>query len=116
MDSISIFFPTYNEEANIKETILKALEVLKKKFKNFEIIVVNDGSRDKTREIIEKLGKEDTRIRIINHKENKGYGASLKSGFKYLLARTYSLFSNCKYTSRGLNTIFSFSARMQIST
>ncbi|MEK7472736.1 MAG: glycosyltransferase family 2 protein [Patescibacteria group bacterium] len=81
MDSISIFFPTYNEEANIKETILKALEVLKKNFKNFEIIVVNDGSRDKTREIIEKLGKEDTRIRIINHKENKGYGASLKSGF-----------------------------------
>lgn len=86
MDSISVFFPTYNEEANIKKTVLKALEVLKKNFKNFEIIIVDDGSTDKTKSIAEELVKEDgtirpARIKIISHEVNKGYGASLQTGF-----------------------------------
>jgi glycosyltransferase involved in cell wall biosynthesis len=81
MDSISVFFPTYNEEGNIQKVVLNAKKILLKTFNKWEIIIVNDGSSDDTREIVEKLGKEDARIRIINHKENKGYGASLKSGF-----------------------------------
>lgn len=81
MDSISVFFPTYNEEGNIQKVVLNAKKILLKTFNKWEIIVVNDGSSDNTREIVEKLGKEDARIRIINHRENKGYGASLKSGF-----------------------------------
>ncbi len=81
MDSISVFFPTYNEEGNIQKVVLNAKKILLKTFNKWEIIVVNDGSSDNTREIVEKLGKEDARIRIINHEENKGYGASLKSGF-----------------------------------
>ncbi|MDP3917987.1 MAG: glycosyltransferase family 2 protein [Candidatus Woesebacteria bacterium] len=81
MNEISVFFPTYNEEGSIKNTVLKASEVLKKNFNLWEIIIVNDGSKDKTREIVEKLKKEDPRIKIINHKENKGYGASLQTGF-----------------------------------
>jgi len=81
MDSISVFFPTYNEEANIKETVLKALEVLKKNFKNFEIIIVNDGSSDDTNKLVSDLSKNDSRIKLINHKTNRGYGASLQTGF-----------------------------------
>lgn len=81
IDSLSVFFPTFNEEANIKNTVLKAAEVLKKNFKKWEVIVVNDGSSDRTKEIVEKLRKEDTRIRVISHRENKGYGASLATGF-----------------------------------
>ena len=81
MDSISVFFPTYNEEANIKNTVLKTSKVLQKNFKKWEIIIVNDGSKDKTKEIAQKLGEEDARIRVISHNENKGYGASLATGF-----------------------------------
>lgn len=81
MDSISVFFPTYNEENNIKNTILNASELLKKLFKKWEIVVINDGSTDGTRKIVEKLAVTDSRIRIINHIENKGYGASLTTGF-----------------------------------
>lgn len=80
-DSLSIFFPTYNEEENIKNTVCKAHEVLLKTVKNWEIIIVNDGSTDKTGEIAERLIKEDIRIKVINHEQNRGYGASLKTGF-----------------------------------
>lgn len=81
MQSISVFFPTYNEEGNIKNTVLKAVEVLDKKFKQWEIIIVNDGSTDRTKEIIEQLSKDNKNIRVISHKENRGYGASLQTGF-----------------------------------
>lgn len=81
MDSISVFFPTYNEEANIKNTVLKASRFLQKNFKKWEIIVVDDGSTDKTKEIAEQLRKEDRRVRVMSHEQNKGYGASLATGF-----------------------------------
>lgn len=80
-DSLSVFFPTYNEEENVENTILKAKSVLTKNVKSWEIIIVNDGSKDGTKEIAEKLGTEDNRIRVINHVVNRGYGASLRSGF-----------------------------------
>ena len=80
-DSLSVFFPTYNEEGNIKNTVLKAKQVLLHLVKDWEILIINDGSTDRTKEIMEILAKDDARIRVINHEVNKGYGASLKSGF-----------------------------------
>ena len=77
---ISVFFPTYNEESNIKDTILKAVKVLNRLFKTWEIIVVNDGSTDNTKKIVENLAKEDARVRVVNHNKNSGYGASLQTG------------------------------------
>ena len=78
---LSVFFPAYNEEASIEKTVTKAVTVLKKIAKKWEIIVVNDGSQDKTGEIIERLIKKEPRIRMITHTPNRGYGAALKSGF-----------------------------------
>lgn len=80
IESLSLFFPAYNEEANAEKTILKAIKVLEKVVKNWEILVINDGSQDRTKEIAEKLGKEDKRIRVISHDKNRGYGAAFKSG------------------------------------
>lgn len=79
---ISVFFPTYNEEKNIESVVKKTKKVLEKKFDEWEIIIVNDGSKDKTKKVAQKLAKGDKRIRLINHKENKGYGGALKTGFK----------------------------------
>jgi len=81
IDELSLFFPTYNEEGNIKDVVLKAKNVLLKVTRKWEIIVVNDGSTDRTEEISEKLGREDKRIRVISHEQNRGYGASLSTGF-----------------------------------
>jgi glycosyltransferase involved in cell wall biosynthesis len=77
---LSVFLPTFNEEGNIKEVILKTKNVLQKIAGEWEIIVVNDGSLDATKEIVENLQKTDSRIRLINHDKNRGYGASFKTG------------------------------------
>ena len=79
--SLSVFILTYNEEGNIKSTVTKAKAVLQKYVENWEILIVNDGSTDRTKEISEELSMEDERIKVFNHEVNRGYGASLKSGF-----------------------------------
>lgn len=80
--SLSIFMPAYNEEGNIAATIMDATKAVKTVTNNYEIIVVNDGSRDKTEEIVTGLARLDPHIRLINHSQNKGYGAAVKTGMK----------------------------------
>ncbi len=78
---LSVFFPFVNEEANITSTVLKALGVLKKlDLKKYEIILVDDGSLDKSGEIADQLALKCPEIRVI-HQENGGYGCALKTGF-----------------------------------
>lgn len=78
---ISVFFPTYNEEGNILRVIQNVKDTLERVAVNWEIIVVNDGSKDRTLEMVSEVAKNDKRIKIISHETNLGYGASLKSGF-----------------------------------
>ncbi|MCX5726257.1 MAG: glycosyltransferase family 2 protein [Candidatus Saganbacteria bacterium] len=79
--NISIFFPAFNEESSIEKTVSKALGVAPSLFSGFEIIIVDDGSRDKTGEIIGLLSRHNKNVRAVHHSINKGYGAALKSGF-----------------------------------
>lgn len=82
IEKISVFFPAYNEEGNIEGVVNKARLVLEKLgLKDWEIIVVNDGSSDKTEEIVKGISKLDSRVKIISHETNRGYGAALKTGF-----------------------------------
>ena len=81
IDSLSVFFPAYNEEQNIKNTVLKARKILLNIANKWEILIINDGSKDKTEEIGNALAKEDKQIRLISHKVNRGYGGSLQTGF-----------------------------------
>jgi glycosyltransferase involved in cell wall biosynthesis len=80
VDELSLFLPAYNEEGNTKKTVLSAKKILEKTAKKWEIIIINDGSKDKTKEIAEKLAGEDSRIKVINHPINLGYGGAFKSG------------------------------------
>ena len=80
IDKLSVFFPAYNEEANIEKTVSKAKKVLEAIAQDWEILIINDGSTDETGEIAEALAEKDPRIRAITHSSNRGYGASLKSG------------------------------------
>jgi glycosyltransferase involved in cell wall biosynthesis len=81
VNALSVFLPTFNEEESIKEVIVKTKKVLQEVADKWEIIIVNDGSTDSTKEIVENLQKDDSKIRLINHNKNRGYGASLESGF-----------------------------------
>jgi len=80
ISELSVFFPAYNEEANIKNTVVKAVSTLKKLADKWEIIVIDDGSKDKTGEIVKQLAKTEKRIRLITHSPNQGYGAAIKTG------------------------------------
>ncbi|HBC93373.1 MAG TPA: glycosyltransferase family 2 protein [Pelotomaculum sp.] len=79
---ITIFFPCYNEEKNVTRVTLEAIEVARRISDDYEIIIVNDGSRDRTGEIAERLAEENPAVRVIHHDGNKGYGAALQTGFK----------------------------------
>lgn len=82
LSSLSIFMPAYNEEGNIATTIIDAEKAAKLVARDYEIIVVDDGSRDRTAEVVKELGKNDTHIRLVTHRENRGYGAAVKTGLK----------------------------------
>ncbi len=79
--SLSVVLPAYNEEAIIEKTLSQAILALSRWTDDFEIIVVNDGSKDRTRECIERLSLDDPRIKLLNHSVNQGYGSALVTGF-----------------------------------
>ena len=75
-----MFYPMYNEEANIEEAVARALRVLPRVAEAFEVIVVNDGSRDRTGELADRLAAAHPEVRAVHHPVNRGYGAALRSG------------------------------------
>jgi glycosyltransferase involved in cell wall biosynthesis len=80
---LSYFFPAHNEEANLAGLVAEALEELPGLADDFEIIIVNDGSRDATGRIADELTAANPGVvRAVHHPTNLGYGAALRSGFK----------------------------------
>jgi glycosyltransferase involved in cell wall biosynthesis len=80
--SLTIFFPCYNEEENVERSTREALKAAQMVTDDYEVIIINDGSRDKTGEIADRLVKENPQVRVIHHPRNRGYGAALQSGYK----------------------------------
>jgi len=80
--NISVFFPAYNEEENIPWLVSNACNFLDTVADKYEVIVVNDGSRDGTGEVAEKIAAENSHVRVIHHTVNRGYGAAVRSGLK----------------------------------
>ncbi len=79
--SISVIFPVYNEQGNVKNVVNSALYNLSRMAQDYELILVNDGSNDATGFIIGELSKNYGNLKCLTHKKNLGYGASLRSGF-----------------------------------
>jgi len=79
--SLSLILPAHNEEANIGIVVERALETLPGFVDDFEVIVVDDGSRDGTGRIVDAWAATYSRVRVVRHGRNRGYGAALTSGF-----------------------------------
>ena len=78
---LSIFFPAYNDGGTIASLVILAVQVAGRLTSDFEVIVVNDGSRDATRDILDDLARTYPNVRAIHHQQNCGYGAALRTGF-----------------------------------
>jgi glycosyltransferase involved in cell wall biosynthesis len=80
--SLSVFFPAYYDEKNIDKVVHKAVEVVESlNLKDYEIIIIEDGSPDKTGEVADALSVQYPKVRVIHHPKNLGYGATLRDGF-----------------------------------
>lgn len=77
---ISIIIPAFNEEALLSSTVSKHIKYLDTTGHSFEIIIVNDGSSDKTEKIANDLKKKRAEIQLINHKKNQGKARAVKNG------------------------------------
>jgi len=81
MSSLSIVLPAYNEEANVERAIEQVSAVAQQLGMDYEIILVNDGSKDRTGEIGHALEQRVPNFRLVEHYPNRGYGGALKAGF-----------------------------------
>ena len=81
MTSLSIVLPAYNEEVNAESAVEKVSAVARGLGMDYEIILVNDGSADRTGEIGRELEQRIPNFRLVEHYPNRGYGGSLKAGF-----------------------------------
>jgi glycosyltransferase involved in cell wall biosynthesis len=79
--SISVFFPCYNDARTIGDLVLRADAELRRLTDDYEIIVVNDGSRDDSAAVLRALEPRVERLTVITHPTNRGYGGALRSGF-----------------------------------
>lgn len=80
--SLTAFFPAYNDQYTIEEIVRIVAEEMRKVTGDYEVLVVDDGSRDDTGAILDRLAAELPYLRVIHHERNLGYGAALITGFK----------------------------------
>ncbi len=79
---ISVFLPSHNEAPNVERVVRGYLTVLPQFADDYEVIVVDDGSRDGTGAIADRMAQEEPHLRVVHHPENRGYGAAVISGIR----------------------------------
>lgn len=84
IDSISIVIPSYNESQNINEVYRRTSEVIKKlNIKKYELIFIENGSKDNSLELLKKINSEDKSVKVISLSRNFGYQSAIAVGLKY---------------------------------
>ena len=82
-EGISAFFPCYNDQETIAEVVEKALRVLEELTDDYEVIVVDDGSTDDSPTIVDELASRHSRVRVVHHEKNRGYGTVVRTGIAH---------------------------------
>lgn len=80
MNSITVALPAYNEADNIEAMVENVIQVMNDLTKDYEVIIVDDGSRDRTAEVVTMLERRHPQVSLVRHDANQGYGAAVFSG------------------------------------
>lgn len=83
LTSLTLFFPCYNESENVEEMMRQAVQVGEEYGVDYEVLVVDDGSRDDSAEKVRKASAKNPRVRLVQHQTNRGYGAALRTGLSH---------------------------------
>lgn len=114
-ERVSLIIPAWNEEDTITQAIREADSALKAIAGEYEIIIVDDGSTDRTQEVVLAEAVENPAVRIVQFGENRGYGAALRSGFE---AANYELVAftdaDCQFDLNDLEYILPLTERYDI--
>jgi glycosyltransferase involved in cell wall biosynthesis len=113
--SLSFVLPAFNEAPNIAESVRRCVEVGDSLGLDLEVIVVDDGSRDDTRAVVELLSHGEPRVRPLHHARNRGYGAALKTGL-FAASKDLVFFTDAdlQFDVRELGTLLSWSDQYDI--
>jgi glycosyltransferase involved in cell wall biosynthesis len=79
---LSVVMPAFNEEANVQEAVRRATAVGERLCAEHEVVVVDDGSSDRTGELVEKAAADDPRVVLVRHPRNRGYGEAVRTGLR----------------------------------
>ena len=79
--AVSFVLPAYNEEANVGKAVDDTLAIAARHCSAFEVIVVDDGSSDRTADVVADRADRHPEVRLVQHPTNLGYGQALRSGF-----------------------------------
>lgn len=85
--NISLFFPVYNDERTVATLTERAISVLEQVAGEYEIVIVNDGSPDRSGQVADEMAARYARVRVVHHERNLGYGRAIQTGFEH--ARGY---------------------------
>jgi len=94
LKGVSFFCPAYYDEKNIVSVVDKADKVLSETCEDYEIVVINDGSPDKTKDVLDSLALRYPKLKSIHHARNLGYAEALKAGFKNAKKYEFILFTD----------------------
>ena len=83
LDKISVVTPVFNEQENIAPLIRRVVEVMEGLGRDYEVVAVDDGSSDRSLEVLEGLAKENTRVKVISFRRNFGQTAAIMAGIDY---------------------------------
>jgi glycosyltransferase involved in cell wall biosynthesis len=82
LSGLSVFLPAHNEEGNIERVVSGYCAEAPKLADDYEVIVIDDGSRDRTGEIADRMAAADSHVRVVHHEVNRGYGGAVISGIR----------------------------------